>query len=264
MAGYFGTDQQQTLQRRTHEMRAAIAATPGLYNAGRFVGVDDPDRLPWDTMESMLGRDGLLGLRMISPDQAERCFPRLERLGCRIDVWDILVGGREDAGRRAEAILEQGLPAGIVRLPSPSGPEGADTRSAQRFLAGNGLAPFPGTMLSQRPPLATTVLLGDVGGCVAAMGHVYFPHNAHSAFSAHAWIGLVAVAEGWRGRGLGRLVCALLVRSGFAELGARRVYAMVAPPNRASRRMVEGCGLRPAVDLRCGVAQPADRTRFTR
>jgi RimJ/RimL family protein N-acetyltransferase len=55
-----------------------------------------------------------------------------------------------------------------------------------------------------------------------------------------------------------------LQRRTHDELGARCVYELVAPSNLASRRMVEGCGLSLAPDLRCGVAVPADAARFTR
>lgn len=86
MAGFFGTAQQQALQRHTYDRRHWIAATPGIYNAGRFMGVDDPDKQPWPVMETMLERDGLLGLRMISPQQAVHWFPQLEAQGCRVDT----------------------------------------------------------------------------------------------------------------------------------------------------------------------------------
>jgi len=263
MTGYFGTEHQQALQRRTHENRHVIAATPGLYNAGRFVGVDDPDQLGWDTMRAMLERDGLVGLRMISPQQAARHFALFETAGCRIDTWDIFVGKPGDAGSMAQAISAASLPAGIAIQRPLMGAESADTRSVQKFLAANWLAPFPGAMLVDQPR-ARTIVLEDENGAITATGHTYFPHNAHSPFSAHAWIGLIAVAPAWRGRGLGRLVVALLVHAAFAGLGARRVYAMVAPTNEASRRMVEGCGLHFAPDLRGGVAMPVDAARFTR
>ncbi len=264
MLGPFGTEHQQALQQRTYERRHWIAATPGIYNAGRFAGVDDPDRQSWSAMRAMLERDGLLGFRMISPDQAVRCFPLLEALGCRIDTWDILVGGPHDAGEQARAIIAGGMPSGIAIRPPLAGAESADTRRVQQFLADNGLAPFPGVMLATRPPQARTIVLGDESGTVAATGHAYFPHNMHSPFCEHAWVGLIAVGETWRGKGLGRFINALLIRSAFEELGARHIYEMVAPSNEASRRMVEGCGLRLAPDLRCGVAVPTDAARFTR
>lgn len=263
MAGFFGTGQQQALQRRTHDMREWIAATPGIYNAGRFMGVDDPDSFAPEELERMLARDGLLGLRMISPAQAKRHFPALEAKGCRIDSWDILVGDAPHAGLAASAIAAGPLPEGIVIQPPLDDPQGARTVAIQRFLAANGLAPFPGTMLVAAPPSGRTIVLG-AGDRIAATGHAYFPHNAHSPFHDHAWVGLIAVDEPWRGKGLGRLVNALLVRAAFQELGARRVYEMVAPSNVASRRMVEASGLHFDPNLRCGVAVPVEAARFTR
>lgn len=264
MTGFFGTEHQQALQRRTHEKRHWIAATPGIYNAGRFMGIDDPDRYPWSAMQTMLDRDGLLGLRMISPKQAASCFSLLEAMGCRIDSWDIFIGEPHDAGRQAGVLVAKGLPAGIKVLPPLADAESTDTRAVQQFLADNGLAPFTGTMLAARSTRAKTIVLGDEEGRIVATGHAYFPHNAHSPFCEHAWIGLIATAEAWRGKGFGRLVNALLVRSAFDELGARFVYEMAAPSNMASQRMIEGCGLRLAPDLRCGVAVPTDTARFTR
>jgi len=262
MAGYYGTEQQQALQRRTHEMRDWIAATPGIYNAGRFMGVEDPDRVPPHVIETILARDGMLGLRMISPAQAATWFPKLQGMGYRIDTWDILVGSAQHAGERAAAVIAEGMPAAIDVLPRLAGAEAPETRVAQRFLAENGLAPFSGAMLSASPPQARTVMLG--GGDLAAIGHAYFPHNEHSPFRAYAWVGLIAVAEAQRGKGLGRLVNALLVKAAIEELGASHVYEMVGRQNLASRRMVEACGLSVAADVLCGVAMPAATDRFTR
>ncbi|TPM21585.1 GNAT family N-acetyltransferase [Mesorhizobium sp. B2-3-5] len=264
MLGLFGTEHQRALQQRTHEMSNWIAATPGIYNAGRFMGIDDPDTQPWSAMESMLGRDGLLGLRMITPQQVAKFFPLLEAAGCRIDTWDIFVGEPQDAGVQAQAIVDGEMPVGIAIRPPLADAESAETREVQQFLAASGLAPFPGTMLAVRPPLGKTIVLEDESGAIAATGHAYFPHNTHSPFHKHAWIGLIAVAESCRGRGLGRYVNALLVDCAFGELGARAVYEMVGPSNATSRRMVLGCGLHLAPDLRCGVAVPSDAARFTR
>lgn len=263
MTGFFGTNHQQELQRRTHEVRDWIAATPGVYNAGRFIGVDDPDNLEPGTLARMLARDGMLGLRMISPQQAARHFPPLEAAGCRIDCWDILVGDRHDAGERARALTDRTLPEGMELLPRLDDPVSSATVRVQEFLAANGLAPFPGAMLAGDELRAKTIVLAKAGRIVAT-GHAYFPHNEHSPFHRHAWLGLVAVEDCWRGKGLGILVNALLIRAAFEELGAQRVYEMVAPSNIASRRMVEACGLRLDPALRCGVAVPADAARFTR
>jgi RimJ/RimL family protein N-acetyltransferase len=264
MAGFFGSEAQRELQSRTYELRDWIAATPGLYNAGRFYGVDDPDRLPWETLEELLKRDGILGFRMISPAQAERYFPKVEDLGCRIDRWDIFVGAASDVDAASSAILARGLPAGLRIASALVGPETDDTRRLQQFCADNGLAPFPGAMLASAAPLAATTVIEDEAGRVIAAGHAYFPHNDYSPFRRHAWVGLVSVAANARGKGLGAFVNALLVQAAISDLGASHVYEMVAPDNPASRRMIESCGLTLRPELLCGVGVPSRAQRFTR
>lgn len=264
MAGYFGTERQCALQERTHAFRDWMAETPGIYNAGRFIGADDPDRAAWADLEAILDRDRILGLRMVTPDQASRFFPRLEAKGYRIDTWDIFTAPVEEIAGRIGAILAPGLPDGLHVAPPLSGPEGGDMCRLQQFLADSHMAPLSGTMLASRPPVARTIVLKDASGAIAACGHAYFPHNRHSPFSRHAWIGLIAVAATQRGGGLGRLVNAMLLDAAARELGADHVYELVGASNIASRRMVESCGLRVASDLVCGVATPAQEGRFTR
>jgi L-amino acid N-acyltransferase YncA len=106
-------------------------------------------------------------------------------------------------------------------------------------------------------------VLAEANGAIAACGHAYFPHNRHSPFSRHAWVGLVAVAQAQRGKGLGRLVNAMLLDAAARELQAGHVYELVGASNTASRKMVESCGLRLADDLLCGVATPTEEGRFT-
>ena len=202
MAGFYGTEQQQQLQRRTQSMSGWIAATPGVYNAGRFAGIEDPDRFPSSEFDRMLARDGLVGFRMIPSARARSLFPVLEAMGCRVDQWDIFVGSPEDAGARARMLADAAMPDGVAIRPAPSEPEDGDTIRLQEFLAANGLAPFPGSMLVTAPPFARTIVLG-ADEHIVATGHAYFPHNVHSPYHRHAWVGLIAVDEAWRGKGLG-------------------------------------------------------------
>lgn len=263
MSGYFGTAQQQTLQQRTQLMGDWVAGKPGIYNAGRFMGIDRPDCFDPKDWESMLARDGLLGFRMISEFEASTIFPMLEASGLRVDRWDIFVGTREDAGLRATTLAAGSPQNGVSLQPELRDPQGKDTIRMQEFLAESGLAPFPGEMLVATPPLSRTIVLAAADRVIAT-GHTYFPHNIHSPFHRYAWIGLIAVDHAWRGKGLGRLVNALTIRAAFDELGASHVYEMVAPANTPSRRMIEDCGLQLDRSLNCGVAVRADSARFTR
>ena len=81
---------------------------------------------------------------------------------------------------------------------------------------------------------------------------------------AGVWGGLVAVDDAQRGKGLGRLINAMMVVAAFRDLGASHVYELVSATNEVSRRMVEACGLRHAPELVCGLATREQAARFTR
>jgi len=108
------------------------------------------------------------------------------------------------------------------------------------------------------------VVVGDRDGSVVAAAHGYLTHNAFSDHRHYAWGGLVAVAEGERGKQLGNYVNALLVASVFRDLDATHLYKLVSATNTASRKMVTSCGLRHEPALVCGIATPNDGARFTR
>jgi RimJ/RimL family protein N-acetyltransferase len=90
------------------------------------------------------------------------------------------------------------------------------------------------------------------------------PHNAYSPYHDYAWGGLVAVAEPHRGKGLGKVINALMIDRVFRDLKASHIYELVSASNVVSRRMVEACGLRLEPALTCGMATPHQSGRFTK
>src|SRR5215212_3368855 len=133
MSGYYGTDAQQTLQRCTFEGRQKIAETPGLYNAGRFIGTDDPDRLGWDTLKRMLEENGVLGFRLITHEQSQSYYPRVVEHGYRIDTWDVFIASAESVRARVDEIVLRGPPNGTAIGDPLRAPDSPDTTKVQRF-----------------------------------------------------------------------------------------------------------------------------------
>jgi Acetyltransferase (GNAT) family len=263
VAGYFGTQVQQTLQMRAEEAAERIRATPGACQAGRFMGCDDPDRLGWGRIREYLDRDGLFGFRLISAAQSDDARSRLAAQGFRFDTWDVFVGERGPALAASEKILSHGLPNGLADFPVQGDPESEDMQRIQALMAVAGVVPFSGSLLAGLCGPATTTALGDRDGNVVAVAHGYMPHNAHSDYHQYAWGGLVAVAETERGKGLGAYINARMVVAVFRDLGATHIYELVSATNIPSRRMVEACGLRHESALACGLATPDESTRFT-
>jgi RimJ/RimL family protein N-acetyltransferase len=66
----------------------------------------------------------------------------------------------------------------------------------------------------------------------------------------------IGLAPGARGRGIGRAVLPMGLAAAARELGIRRMRAVVAPGNLASRRLFEGAGFVPAAAA--GVTPGAD------
>ena len=65
MAGYFGTERQVALQKSADDAIDWMGATPGACNPGRCLGTDDPDRLGWDNIFEILGRDKIFAFRLM-------------------------------------------------------------------------------------------------------------------------------------------------------------------------------------------------------
>lgn len=264
MAGYFGTEQQQRLQAEAEASAGFIAATPGACQAGRTMGTDNPHEFGWQRIGEIIARDGVCGFRLIDTGSVEDIRSQLSNLGCRFDTWDVFLADRATALAAIRPILDSPLPAGLSLLPAPSEPEGEDMHRLQAMMAAAGLVAFSGSMLAGLFGKTTTIVIADAAGSIAACAHGYMPHNAFSPHHAHAWGGLVAVAEPHRGKGLGTAVNALMLDRVFRDLGASHIYELVSASNAPSRRMVETCGLHLEPALTCGIATPVEAKRFTR
>lgn len=260
MSGYFGTDTQQLLQQRAEQSGEFVRLTPGACQAARMAATDNPDVLDWSVIDEFLKRDGMFGFRMLDARSNDTVRAHLLERGCRFDTWDVYVAAAERAARFAGMTL----PKTYRQLSAPTGPEDEETRALQALMARCGIAPFSGSFLVGEMGPATTVAIGNENGEPVAVAHAYLPHNTHSAFRMYAWVGLVAVDERHRGKGLGTSITSLAIRAASSNLLASHVYSLVSSTNLASQRMIETCGLRPAPEFTCGVAIPETDPRFSR
>ncbi|MCE7027471.1 GNAT family N-acetyltransferase [Jiella avicenniae] len=264
MSGYFGSEQQQQLQRQAEANAAFVSETPGACQTGRTMGCDDPDQFGWERLAEFLERDGICGFRLLSATKAEQVRSRLVGKDYRFDSWDVFIAERDAALAAAEEVLARGLPDGLVERERPSDPESNYVREIQALMGGAGIVPFSGSLLTGSLGPAITTVIGDQNGTLVAAAHCYLPHNAHSPYHRFAWGGLVAVLDSQRGRGLGNYVNARMVATSFRDLGATHLYELVSAANVPSRKMVATCGLRHEPELICGVVAPNEGARFTR
>lgn len=68
-------------------------------------------------------------------------------------------------------------------------------------------------------------------------------YHADSRMAGTYYVGSVSVAPSERGKGLGTLVTALLIRDGVNAFGIRAATGVAQPTNAPSRAMLMKCGL---------------------
>lgn len=234
------------------------------HQAGRMMGCDDPEKFGWDRIGEIIERDGVCGFRLINATHIEEIRSELSSRGCRLDTWDVFLADRDTALAASEKFARRSLPSEYSLWPTPTDPESDEVQRLQAMMAGAGLVPFSGSMLTGAIGSATTVVIGDTEGNVAACAHGYMPHNVYSPYHSCAWGGLVAVLESHRGKELGKLINALIISRVFRDLKASHIYELVSASNVASQRMVETCGLRLEPTLICGIATLNQSGRFTK
>ena len=119
----------------------------------------------------------------------------------------------------------------------------ASLSQMQAILVDAGIAPL--ARVSLRGDIFPSACVGVSGpdGSLVAVANVAMNSNGFSDWQDTAWIGLVAVASGCRGLGLGARVSAAAALAGTEKLGARRAMAFVADDNAPSRAMLLRIGL---------------------
>ena len=242
MSGYYGTDTQQRMQRKSDRLTPWVMNTPGACLTGRVMGTDDPDRLGWDIIRDHLAEDGAYSFRWIGPAGLDRIRRETHDLGVTIHGWDGYANDAVALRRSIAAPLARDLPAGMARQVV----DAAAAIDLQRFFVENQIAPLSASVLTGRICQARSIVIRAPDGMIAAAGFVGMMQNRFSPLHDCAWAGLIASATQHRGQGLGLRITCELIRSALDDLGARRVMGFAAPDNLASKAMLARCGLLPA------------------
>ncbi len=258
MGGYYGTEAQQRLQRKSDRLTPCIMRTPGACLTGRVMGTDDPAKLGWDTIRSHLAEDGAFSFRWITPAGLQEIKLQTADMGVELHAWDGFCSGAEAARVAIRETLGRELPDG-----SRTEIVNAKTVTAlQAFYVANGIAPLSAAVLTGEICTARSLVIVRPEGSILAAGFVGMMQNDHSPMRDCAWIGLIACDPAARGKGLGRRVTAELIALALDDLGAARVMGFAAADNAASKAMLQKCGLGPKD--RASYVTTLSSTPFTR
>lgn len=262
MDWYFGTDQQVRLQKKVDELTKWCSQTRGAVNGGRFLGTDDYNALGWERVIELIKDHGVFTFRMIPVEMLDEFRASLSKHDIRFDSWNVFSADRQTIDTHTRQLVEASLPEGYALVDEKELADAAVISAIQECMARSGVVPFTGRLLAGMSLPSVTIAIRDENGAIVGTAFGYYPYNQHSRWASTAWGGLVSVDESQRGKKLGVLINALMVRGCVEKLGAHEVQEYAAATNKPSRRMIERSGLRLDPGVVCGIATTG-AARFT-
>jgi GNAT superfamily N-acetyltransferase len=249
MAHEFETGFHGEVQRRLRDLHPEIAADPALSNGGRVLNILDLDAVGWPRIRDYVERDSVVGLTAVP--EAETRDKLVEIFGSDVSVtaWRVFFGDPVCVLPRVEEIVSNfNLPEGW-RLLSVARPDDAMLDAIAILNLKTGVRPTPGYYLRGEVYPSTTTLLWDDRGTLAGCANATMRYHPQSRFVGTLFAGAVSVDPAHRGKGLGSLVNAALLRDAYRVHDWHRVIEQARDDNRASCGMLRRCGLQAAPDL---------------
>ena len=144
LGSYFGTEEQQRMQRKSDRLTPWIMRTPGACLTGRVMATDDPETLGWDIIHEHLQEDGVFSFRWVDQPGLDRIRQQTQSLGATIHGWDGYCSDAETLRQAMSDPLSRELPEGMTRQIVDS----ASVSNLQRFFAQNSIAPLSAAVLT--------------------------------------------------------------------------------------------------------------------
>lgn len=218
-----------------------IANTPGLANGGIALGVVEPEKVGWAEVVRLLDEYGFIAF---SAADKSTVFDQIRaQCGTEGDLpfWDSFTGTASDTLQVCSKIIETaGTDLAFETSLVPGQRTIEDVICLNRDV---GVSPLPAWyMRGEGPPSMTSWIMSSEGQMIAcASGSMRY--HAKSRLAGTYYVGSVSVAPSARGKGLGTLATALLIRDGIKAFDPKSITGIAQPTNAPSRGMLMKCGL---------------------
>lgn len=243
MAEFYGAPHLVELQKSLRDRAAKIAQDPLLSNGGRILNILDPDAFGWDRVFALADRDRFVGLTRVDRD---RTLARLRaRYGTQAEFpyWSAFEGTPDVTGPACDRILDGAdLPRGWT-CSSTDRPDAATVEASQILNEATGVAPAPAYFLRGDAVPSMLTLLHDADGTLVGCASGTMRYHPDGPLGGWLFAGSVSVAPEHRGRGLGAVLNARLLRDSQARFGWRAVLEQARADNLGSVGMITKCGL---------------------
>ncbi len=244
---YFGTPEQQALERRADLLWRIVAGDPRYGCHGRAVALKDT------SAEAVVLQIALARLQGVAPSDrlprevAEARIAVLEAEGLVTDVYEHWQADRS-ALDRARAAAGGALPDGLaLRETGPETPD-ADWARLDALTAGCGvLLPAAAFLTGARCPVACVYAQAPDGGIVAVAAAIA-QHPPGTPDAGRVFWGMLSTAEAWRGRGLAKRLGAEAMIAIAGRHPVKSLHTGIRAGALGSERLCAGLGL-SATDL---------------
>jgi RimJ/RimL family protein N-acetyltransferase len=226
---------------RLYRDKEWIARTPGLANGGIALAVVEPETVGWQKLASLLDDYGFIAFA--SADKRTVFDQIREQLGNEGDLpyWDSFTAYASDVKTVSDSILEASGDA--FSLASDQSPDFDTIREVVSLNREVGVSPLPAWYMQGGGPPSLTAWIRSPDGQMIACANGSMRYHPDSRMAGTYYVGSVSVSPSNRGKGLGTLVTASLIRDGVRAFKPTAVTGVAQPTNIPSRAMLTKCGL---------------------
>lgn len=219
MADYMGSDSAIALQKRIRKRATELKDSPWISSGARVMLYVDPTPDTWPLARAIAEEDGFLCLPVMAPERSGEAVLQEFPPGWQYHRWDAFLGRAEDVLPACERVIASvTLPAGWTAMSSDA-PTEAEIDEVQTLCHASGVSPNPAhAMTGELAPARTILIRDEVGQLMASAYAGMFFHPA-GRLGKTTFAGLVCVADEARGKGLGKLANALVLRDSQGPLG---------------------------------------------
>lgn len=243
MAEFVGKENHIELQKRLRDRQPWIRETPGVANGGRLLHIVDPQIVGWDKIRELAEEDELVGFPGVAAQAAIAMIRKELGAHWHTPAWMGFVGTPDDVLPACDRVIgDVALPAGW-RVDSFDVADDAQLAAIQDLNAQTGVSPYPAYYSRSEAVPVVTVCIFDAAGGLVATASAADRYHPQSRLAGCTFAGMVSVSPSHQGRGLGKLVNALMLAASHDRFNWSLVQEQVAPDNAASQAMIAACGL---------------------
>lgn len=243
---YFGSPEQQALERRAELLWQVVGGDPRFAHHGRAVAVALDRVEDVDLQIAMARLQGVCPSPRLTPEVKQARAAAIEAAGLVVDVYDHWRRDADSMADVAEVLARRALPGGLAVREATADMSAADYDRIDALTASCGVllpaSAFLGGAMGPAVCLFAETAEGEAVGLAASV----MEQRARDGDPGFAMWGMLSTAEAWRGRGIAKTLGARVLMAMAERHGIRHFGTGIRSDNVESARLCAGLGFAPS------------------